>query len=131
MGIFRTLKNYTPHDITILDMDGKELMKLPSVGLARRIREVVRYGAVMGEGVPDVIPLNVLRFGNVFGLPPYDDDILLIVSYAVAAACPDRRDLFVPGPLKYDTHGKVLGCHGLVTLAELHGYRVVYDDMSR
>lgn len=62
------------------------------------------------------IPITRQNFGKVTGLPAPKEGTRYIVSFRVAEACPDRKDLVIPGPDVLDDNGKVIGCHGLSVL---------------
>lgn len=59
-----------------------------------------------------IIPITRQTFGKVTGLPAPHEGVRYIVSSRVADACPDRKDLVVPGPAVRDENGNQIGCEG-------------------
>jgi hypothetical protein len=59
------------------------------------------------------IPLSVVDYGDVTGLPAPVLGTIYIVSYMVRMACPDRYDLASPGELVRDKDGRPIGCKTL------------------
>lgn len=104
------MKNLTPHSLTIYCLDGFDPLVVPSDGVAR-------VSTITTEETPIVvgnvtIPVRRVSFGEIVGLPPEGEDVL-IVSAVVKAALPERRDLYTPGELVRDEKGNVIGCKGL------------------
>ena len=62
------------------------------------------------------IPITRQTFGEVTGLPAPKEGTRYIVSFRVAEACPDRKDLVIPGPAVLDENGNQIGCEGLSIL---------------
>lgn len=62
------------------------------------------------------IPITRQTFGDVIGLPAPKEGTRYIVSSKVAEACPDRKDLLIPGPAVRDEEGNQIGCEGLSVL---------------
>ena len=108
------LINLCPHTIDVLDECGFPALTVAPSGTVARVsqrEEVVDF--------PDLdLPCRVTRqvFGEVVDLPEATQGVCFIVSRLVAAACPERKDLFIPGPLVRDESGNPVGCHGLSTL---------------
>ena len=107
------LHNYTPHPVTVLlDDIGLKTMVIPNVGLARCETEEVEVAPLnLRNGLK--IPTKMKNFGKVKGLPDPEIDVGYIVSMAVANACPDRHDLYVPGDVLRNTDGSLIGCRSL------------------
>lgn len=63
-----------------------------------------------------IIPITRQTFGKVTGLPAPQEGVRYIVSARVAEACPDRKDLVIPGPAVRDEEGNQIGCEGLSIL---------------
>ena len=106
------LINLCPHTIDVLDETGLPALTVAPSGTIARVsqrEEVVDF--------PD-IPCRVTRqvFGKVVDLPPVTPGVAFIVSRLVAAACPERKDLVIPGPLVRDESGNPIGCRGLSIL---------------
>ncbi len=100
--------NYTPHAITVVsDTTEDGVTEFPSVGVARVSSTISRVGEHAG------ILFTRQSFGEVTGLPPQTKGVWLIVSRLVAAACPNRTDLLVPGNLIRDNEGRVTATESL------------------
>ena len=106
------LINLCPHTIDVLDETGLPVLTVAPSGTVTRVSQQEEM-----VDVPDM-PCRVTRqvFGEVVDLPPVTPGVAFIVSRLVAAACPDRKDLFIPGPLVRDESGNPIGCCGLSTL---------------
>ena len=118
------IRNLTPHEVTILDHDGR-MVTLPPEGIVPR-REIVRRdgGLMLVAGtdheawapamVPDAtLHVSVEALGPVVGLPDPEPRTALIVSRLVAEAVPHRQDVFAPGELVRDASGRIVGARGL------------------
>lgn len=104
-----TLTNLTPHAINIITPNG--VIDVPASGaVARCSQKEVIIGEING------ITVTRQTFGEVVGLPVEQEDTIFIVSRLVAAACPQRKDLVIPGPLVRDDEGRPVGCNGLSVL---------------
>lgn len=103
------LKNCTPHSLNVLV--GEEVIDLAPTGIVPRCSQSeVTAGEVAG------IPVTRQVFGEVIDLPEPEEGVFFVVSRMVAAACPERKDLLIPGPLVRDDEGRVVGCRGLSRL---------------
>ena len=107
------LKNFTPHQITTLTAEGDSLT-ISSDGVARCQQTEKFVKNIVYTDYP--IKVTKQTFGKVEGLPEPKKGVVLIVSRIVAAACPTRNDLVIPGPLVRDEDGKPSGCKGLSIL---------------
>lgn len=99
-----------PHKISVICSDGTVRVIAPSGAVAR---------CSVTDEIVDVIDgmyITQQRFGEVIGLPKPERGVAFIVSRMVAAAVPERHDLYIPGPLIRDTEGVVIGCNGLSVL---------------
>ena len=97
------LINLTPHTITIIKDD--EEIKLESKGLARVNTTTEVVDTVNG------IPVNVVKFGSVTGLPSQQKDTMYIVSRIVAEAVKDERDdILIVDKTVRDGNGQIIGC---------------------
>ena len=105
--------NYTPHPVTVrrdATAGAFEETFLPSGIVARCSVEHQSDGDLLG------FPCVRERIGPVTGLPDPTPDTVFLVSRLVAAACPARRDLVVPGSLVRDGSGAVVACVGFARL---------------
>lgn len=108
------IRNCTPHDLNIVAREG--MVTIPPSGIVPRCEQSeVEIGQIVLDDC--IIPITAQKFGEVIDLPEQEDGVYLVVSRLVAAACPDRNDLLIPGPLVRDEAGKVVGCKGLSKLA--------------
>jgi hypothetical protein len=106
--------NLTPHTLNIVNKDGSVLVDVPASGeVARVATSRVQTGEVYG------LPLFETRFGEVTGLPPASEGVLLVVSGLVAAHpdVRDRVDVYSPGELVRGPDGQPTGCRGLTRSA--------------
>lgn len=104
------MKNLTPHELVIDCEDGFEFVKIPSDGIARiKVSRIADIPICIGNVT---IPVYKTVYGEVEGLPPEGEEIL-IVSSIVKQALPHRNDLYSPGELIRDENGNVVACKGL------------------
>lgn len=103
------LINCTPHTLNIIVED--EIVDIAPSGVVSRCSQ-----SEQEIGTLDGIPVTKQVFGEVVDLPKPKLDTYYVVSRLVAAACPNRQDLLIPGPLVRDNEGKVVGCKGLSRL---------------
>lgn len=103
------LINLTPHMVNVVVPSGT--IDIPASG------QVARCSQTSSE-VCNIngIPVTKQEFGEVVGLPAPQEGTYFIVSRLVAAACPDRHDLLIPGPLVRNADGQPVGCQGLSVL---------------
>lgn len=101
------LINLTPHDITVVTHTATST--IPKSGTVARVSQVSTIVDVIND-----IPISIVKFGDVVGLPDFDHDTRLIVSSMVKNAVGNTRyDLLSPGDLVRDDSGNVIGCKGL------------------
>ena len=103
------LINLTPHTINIVVPSGT--IDIPTSGTIARCSQ-------SNEVVGEVNGISVTRqsFGEVENLPAEQEGTYYLVSRLVAAACPERHDLLIPGPLVRNEAGQPVGCQGLSVL---------------
>lgn len=99
--------NLTPHTINILKED-KSVLEVQSSGLAR-----VHTKTEILPSIDGIAITAEARGGIVTGLPDPTPDTIFVVSRPVAAAVPEREDVFVPGNLIRNDQGQPIGCQGL------------------
>lgn len=104
------LKNLTPHVINVFINDTVMKTIIPEERPARCTQSQRLFDVIDG------IPINRTTYGEVYDLPLPQEGVYYIVSKLVAEACPDRKDLLIPGALIRDEGGRVKGCHGLVVI---------------
>lgn len=101
--------NLTPHDVRLLDTDGKQIAVYPSAGIARATssREVVDTLDI--DGVP--VKVHATTFGQVEGLPEQQNSgVYYIVSAITARAAIGRNDLLLTDDTVRDAEGRIIGC---------------------
>ncbi len=104
-----TVKNATPHEVTLVSETGERICAFPPCGqLARVTATTVADGFLEGG-----IPVSRTVYGKVEGLPQPSPDTIYIVSALVAARCQGRDDVFVPAEQIRDEAGRVIGCKSL------------------
>lgn len=107
-----TIKNLTPHTVTILREHAEPLV-IESSGVARCVAHTVRVGTIQGTN----IPITETRFGEVTGLPEPEENTILIVSRIVAEAVAlTRIDCFIVNETVRDECGRIIGCKSLTTI---------------
>ncbi len=102
-----TIKNLTPHTVTIVTTTGEQIIYMPTGVIPRLSTKTIQVGAVDG------IPITSTVFGEVQDMPEYVQDTYLIVSRMVLAALPNRKDLLVPNELVRNEKGQIIGCRSL------------------
>lgn len=100
------LVNLTPSTINIIWDGGKK-----SIAPSGTVAKCSKVETVIGE--VEGIPLIKQQPGEVVDLPPAKEGTTFIVSKLVAAACPDRDDLVIPGPLVRNEVDYPIGWRGL------------------
>ena len=107
------LKNLTPHEVCIYELNGTS----PDLNLVIEAgEEVARVSCEYVKVDKKVAGVDMYRtvFGEVTGLPAYQEGVYLLVSTMVREALPLRSDLVSPGQLLRNDEGQVIGCLGLV-----------------
>lgn len=107
------LKNLTPHEVKIFKLNGT----VPDLDVVIEVgEEVARVSCeyVKVDKRVDGIDMYRTVFGQVTGLPDYEEGTYLLVSAMVREALPLRKDLVSPGQLLRDNDGNVIGCLGFV-----------------
>lgn len=100
------LMNLCPHPINLYINGVLNSTIMPSGKIARCEQKQEYVETWM------IIPITRQTFGKVTGLPAPHEGVRYIVSARVAEACPDRKDLVVPGPAVRDEDGNQIGCEG-------------------
>lgn len=100
------LVNLTPHEITVITDDGKEIKIPPSGRIARILTKDEKVGEVNG------ISMYETKLVEVQDLPEPMPNTLFIVSVVVAEKV-RRSDVLAPYSLVRDENGTVKGCRGL------------------
>ena len=107
----KKLINCTPHDINIMDGDNNIILTISSSKTLIRVSQTTTdAGSIIANGVE--IPITDNTFGDVVGLPPQQDDTILIVSAMVANAS-NRTDLALVNQAVRDEKGRIIGCRSL------------------
>lgn len=103
------LVNLTPHPVRIVRDDAHEIVVPPSGQLARCAQRAEPAGTHAG------VPLQVLRFGALEGLPaPAPGTRYIVSALALQAACAaGRHDCVAPADPVRDAQGQIVGCRAL------------------
>ncbi len=105
------INNLTPHEINIIDKDGKVVKTFPSDGEARATQDEVEIGTVEG------IPIIKMTFGEPVGLPEPSWGVYYIVSALTAKAASlsgrSTEDLLLTGRTVRNDDGQIIGCQAL------------------
>jgi len=105
----KNIKNLTPHPLTIVGEGGT--LQVPTSGqIARLAVTRTALDPVLIDGV--TLPVSRPSLGEITGLPPAEEGVILIVSALVAEAA-NRADIFSPGELLRSQEGAVIGAKGL------------------
>lgn len=105
------IRNFTPHEVTLMPGEGKEEVRLPSCGSARCLVERRQIGEIDG------ITLNTSVFGEVTGLPEPQEGVFFLVSRIVAEAMAgSREDLVVVDETVRDDEGRIIGARALARI---------------
>lgn len=102
-------ENLTPYTLNIQLSNGEFATPLPpsSKGEARVAMSLTPNGMVGDVGT------FIVEYGEITNLPEPEEDTIYIVSGMVEEALHDRPDVFSPGALIRDEHGRPVGCKGL------------------
>lgn len=103
------LINMTPHDITIVDVNGNIIKVIPASG---KLIRLAQFTVNAGFTVDDV-PITKTSYSEPNGLPDYELGKFYIVSQLIKSAIPYREDLLVPAEMVRDDKGNILGCKSL------------------
>ena len=105
------INSLTPHEINIVDKEGKVVKTFPSNGEARATQDEVKIGTVEG------VPIIKMTFGEPVDLPEPSDRVFYIVSVITANAARlsgrTTRDLFITGKTVRNDKGQIIGCQAL------------------
>ncbi len=99
------LANYTPHATLTYRPDSAETIVLPQLGNARCQEEYIPAGT-FDDGD---LPVTLMRYGQVTGLPDPQPGTVYVVSQLVVNALPERVDLAFPAGLVRDDEGTIIG----------------------
>ena len=102
-----TIKNFTPHPITICNNAGEVVRVIQPEGLVRLKAVTVPAGEIDG------VPVTRTEFGQPEGLPEFKEGVFIVVSQLVKTALPSRSDLLVPAEVVRDEKGNIVGCKSL------------------
>jgi len=106
------IKNFTPHQVRIVDAEGNVLATFPSLGTLRvkSNQKLVGHATYNDQEEMQGIPVFATEFGGIDNLPPKQKDTVYIVSRIVKNACSDRHDFVVPNELVRNQDGQIIGC---------------------
>ena len=98
--------NLTPHTLNFVFNETKIDIE-PSGSIARVSAKDTPMNPING------IPVLKTEYGEIENLPAPEVDTIYVVSSLVAARCPEREDVFVPGRPIRDDQGRIIGSAGL------------------
>lgn len=107
------LINLTPHSVTLWRGQDPALT-LPPVGRFARLLEDWVPGRPLLMGEVEVA-IAAVTYRGVEDLPDPMDGVAFVVSRVLAAAVPERSDLYFPAEEVRDAAGRVIGCRRLGT----------------
>ncbi len=102
------IKNFTPHDIHVVNEKNEIIKTYQSEGLIRLKATTVSAGLTV-----DDVRISKTVFGEPEGLPEYELGTFYIVSQLVKNALKEREDLLVPAEVVRDEKGQITGCKSL------------------
>lgn len=105
------LVNLTPHPVTIYSGEQIVIQQQPDGPVARCVETRTIAAPVTLNG--HTIPVSVVGFGQVDGLPDPQPGVLYVVSRAVAETVPHRDDVVYPYGQVRDENGRIISCRGL------------------
>lgn len=103
----KTIVNATPHAINVVNEKMEVVASFEPTISVRVASTTLTIGIING------IPLDTTAFGEVEGLPQYQEGVYYIVSRLVKTALPERPDLLCPGQQVRNEAGQVIGCKSL------------------
>ena len=97
--------NLTPHAVNVLSADGTTMLEYPPSGDIARVAEIPAHDLT---GYPFAAKARS-EYGQVANMPYPAPGTVYIVSGMVAAAVPNRPDVFCPGEAIRDEAGRIVG----------------------
>lgn len=109
------LINLTPHEINIIKFNSTECLKT----ISTNVQGIIARCKVETKLIDDInyIPIYETKLSEVENLPEQKNDVMYIVSRAVANKS-DRDDLLIPNQVVRDHKGKILGCRSLAKVGK-------------
>lgn len=114
-----TIRNLTPHSVTLIGSGGDIILSLPPEGIVARATQEDAHASwieVQGKRVEVV----TTKFGCPTDLPRQQEGVLLVVSFITAqaakAAGRQTHDLLVVSDLVRDGSGSIVGCRKFATV---------------
>jgi hypothetical protein len=105
----------TPHPISLQSQGGLQLRLPPDISGPIRVASrtsIVGELDVMGFK----IPITSIEFGQVYNLPPPEENTYLVCSRIVQQAVPERKDIVVPDSVIRDDQGRIVCCKALAVV---------------
>jgi hypothetical protein len=115
------LVNLTPHEITVFDQNGNEVLRVPPSGITARVNPTEnQVGYING------VPVYKVTYGDIQNLPEPQENTVYIVSQIVLQALQakgiQRQDVVAPntgpGPMGAvrDQQGRIVGVKSFIVL---------------
>lgn len=104
--------NRTEHEVKVFNTIGANI---PDKVLEQYKGEPIRVSCESRK-VDTVEGIDIYEniYGEVTGLPEFEEGVYYVVSAMVRQALPERKDLLSPGQLIRNEAGQPVGCLGLV-----------------
>ena len=102
----KNIVNLTPHTLNFV-FNGMTVDIAPSGAIARVSSKETSMDPING------IPVFHTEYGEIENLPAPCEGTVYVVSSLVAARCPERADVFVPGRPIRDAQERIIGSAGL------------------
>lgn len=102
----KKIVNLTPHTLNFIFNETKVDIE-PSGSISWVRTKDIQMESING------IPTFKTEYGEIENLPAPEVDTIYVVSSLVAARCPERTDVFVPGRPIRDEQGRIIGSAGL------------------
>lgn len=104
--------NRTEHEVKVFNAIG---IKTPDMVLEKYEGEPIRVSCESRKvGTIEGVDIYENVYGEVTGLPEFEEGVYYVVSAMVRQALPHRKDLLSPGQLIRSKAGQPVGCLGLV-----------------
>ena len=112
----KELINMTPHDVVVVDENNNVIVTVKPCGVIPRVEQRTKKLGTKSytvDGKIYEISESENAYGEVIGLPDYDESKVLIVSRQTADAVKDRTDLRVPNETIRNDKGQIIGCQSI------------------
>jgi len=112
--------NLTAHPVVVLDHEDVPLANFKPSGSVARLVEEATVGEPLHLDIGN-IPMRMVRYGHVDGLPEPDTSTVYIVSLVTAMTATDRNDVICPHGEVRDHNGRIIGVRGFARIEHHQG----------